>query len=121
MQPAIHDANTATRDRPCQALCEPPGADPHAWWCGEGRLEAGPYPIRGGAVDSTGFAVCPKCEGQATMYDPESGESNCPDCGEINWKSILAEYPKQKAGQAFPVQILYLAPLPFDNLDVDKP
>ncbi len=25
---------------------EPPGADPHAWWCGKGRLEAGPYPIR---------------------------------------------------------------------------
>jgi hypothetical protein len=25
---------------------EPPGADPHAGWCGEGRLEAGPYPIR---------------------------------------------------------------------------
>jgi hypothetical protein len=24
---------------------EPPGADPHAGWCGEGRLEAGPYPI----------------------------------------------------------------------------
>ncbi len=29
-------------------LCsrEPPGADPHAGWCGEGRLKAGPYPIR---------------------------------------------------------------------------
>ena len=26
---------------------EPPGADPHAGWCGEGRLAAGPYPIRG--------------------------------------------------------------------------
>ena len=26
---------------------EPPRADPHAWWCGEGRLEAVPYPIRG--------------------------------------------------------------------------
>jgi len=25
---------------------EPPSADPHAGWCGEGRLEAGPYPIR---------------------------------------------------------------------------
>ena len=24
---------------------EPPGADPHAGWCGEGRLDAGPYPI----------------------------------------------------------------------------
>ena len=24
---------------------EPPGADPHAGWCGEGRLETGPYPI----------------------------------------------------------------------------
>ena len=24
---------------------EPPGADPHAGWCGEGRLEAGPYPM----------------------------------------------------------------------------
>ena len=24
---------------------EPLGADPHAGWCGEGRLEAGPYPI----------------------------------------------------------------------------
>ena len=26
---------------------EPPGADPRAGWCGEGRLDAGPYPIRG--------------------------------------------------------------------------
>src|SRR5450756_317613 len=24
---------------------EPPRADPHAWWCGEGRLKAVPYPI----------------------------------------------------------------------------
>ena len=24
---------------------EPPGADPHAGWCGEGGLEARPYPI----------------------------------------------------------------------------
>ena len=24
---------------------EPPTADPHGGWCGEGRLEAGPYPI----------------------------------------------------------------------------
>jgi hypothetical protein len=31
----------------CRVLpvSEPPGADPHAGWCGEGRLEAGPYPI----------------------------------------------------------------------------
>ena len=26
-------------------LVEPPTADPHGGWCGEGRLEAGPYPI----------------------------------------------------------------------------
>ena len=25
---------------------EPPGADPHARWCGEGELETPPYPIR---------------------------------------------------------------------------
>ena len=24
---------------------EPPRADPHAWWCGEGRLNTVPYPI----------------------------------------------------------------------------
>jgi hypothetical protein len=24
---------------------EPPRADPHAWWCGEGRLKTVPYPI----------------------------------------------------------------------------
>ena len=24
---------------------EPPGADPHAGWCGEGQLDAGHYPI----------------------------------------------------------------------------
>ncbi len=29
----------------CNPLDEPPGADPHAGRCGEGRLEAGPYPI----------------------------------------------------------------------------
>ena len=28
------------------AVHEPPGADPHAGWCGEGGLEARPYPIR---------------------------------------------------------------------------
>jgi Group II intron, maturase-specific domain len=26
---------------------EPPGADPHAGWCGRGRGEPGPYPILG--------------------------------------------------------------------------
>ncbi len=26
-------------------FCEPPGADPHARWCGEGELETPPYPI----------------------------------------------------------------------------
>jgi len=26
-------------------LDEPPGADPHAGWCGEGGLETRPYPI----------------------------------------------------------------------------
>jgi hypothetical protein len=25
---------------------EPPGADPHAGWCGEGGLNTHPYPIR---------------------------------------------------------------------------
>ena len=29
-------------------LSEPPGADPHAGWCGRGRGEPGPYPIRCG-------------------------------------------------------------------------
>ena len=26
-------------------LLQPPSADPHARWCGEGRSDAGPYPI----------------------------------------------------------------------------
>ena len=29
-------------------LSEPPGADPHAGWCGRGQGEPGPYPIRCG-------------------------------------------------------------------------
>lgn len=29
----------------CKPLDEPPTADPHGGWCGEGQLEAGPYPI----------------------------------------------------------------------------
>ena len=29
-------------------LSEPPGADPHAGWCGRGQGEPGLYPIRGG-------------------------------------------------------------------------
>jgi len=37
---------------------EPPGADPQAGWCGEGRLNAVPYPIfirkAGGVADKTG-------------------------------------------------------------------
>jgi hypothetical protein len=33
-------------DSPVLRSDEPPGADPHARWCGEGRLDAGPYPIR---------------------------------------------------------------------------
>ena len=28
------------------ALLEPPRADPHAGWCGEGELNTPPYPIR---------------------------------------------------------------------------
>jgi len=27
-------------------FCEPPIADPHDGWCGEGRLNTAPYPIR---------------------------------------------------------------------------
>ena len=27
-------------------FCEPPIADPHDGWCGEGRLNTVPYPIR---------------------------------------------------------------------------
>ena len=27
-------------------LLQPPSVDPHARWCGEGRSDAGPYPIR---------------------------------------------------------------------------
>jgi hypothetical protein len=27
-------------------LWEPPGADPHAGWCGEGERKTPPYPIR---------------------------------------------------------------------------
>jgi hypothetical protein len=38
----IDDTHEANRVSPVD---EPPGADPHAGWCGEGRLEAGPYPI----------------------------------------------------------------------------
>ncbi len=34
------------RHRRVHPVSEPPGADPHAGRCGEGRLEAGPYPIR---------------------------------------------------------------------------
>src|SRR5205814_10476788 len=30
-------------------LSEPPGADPHAGWCGRGQGEPGPYPILRGA------------------------------------------------------------------------
>jgi hypothetical protein len=52
MQPPFALADKATRD--CMRTLEdslvlrsdePPGADPHARWCGEGRLKAGPYPI----------------------------------------------------------------------------
>ena len=31
-------------------LSEPPGADPHAGWCGRGQGKPGLYPIRGGGV-----------------------------------------------------------------------
>ena len=34
-------------------LSEPPGADPHAGWCGRGQGKPGPYPILrapGGAI-----------------------------------------------------------------------
>ncbi len=32
-------------DRIIQTLFQPPSVDPHARWCGEGRRDAGPYPI----------------------------------------------------------------------------
>src|SRR5689334_10555189 len=32
-------------------LSEPPGADPHARWCGRGQGEPGPYPIRWGVSE----------------------------------------------------------------------
>ncbi|MBU3947009.1 MAG: hypothetical protein KJ826_02145, partial [Proteobacteria bacterium] len=36
---------TLIRLRP-DYLREPPGADPHAGWCGEGERKTPPYPIR---------------------------------------------------------------------------
>jgi hypothetical protein len=45
-------------------LSEPPGADPHAGWCGRGQGEPGLYPIRCSAEAGTGgqlYAVV--CEG----------------------------------------------------------
>ena len=35
---------------------EPPRADPHAGWCGEGRLNAVPYPISAPICDCFFFA-----------------------------------------------------------------
>ena len=37
-------------------LSEPPGADPHAGWCGRGQGEPGLYPIRIGASSTEHFA-----------------------------------------------------------------
>ena len=39
---AFEHGHTRAASKP---LFEPPTADSHGGWCGEGRLEAGPYPI----------------------------------------------------------------------------
>ena len=39
------DGVTITRPWPGN-FSEPPGADPHAGWCGEGERKTPPYPIR---------------------------------------------------------------------------
>jgi len=42
------------RSRP-DDFCEPPIADPHDGWCGEGRLNTVPYPIRLGNLECSRF------------------------------------------------------------------
>ena len=37
--------NVVLARRRVSRVHEPPGADPHAGWCGEGGLKARPYPI----------------------------------------------------------------------------
>jgi len=52
MRLALHVCGSDIRARPCSPLHEPPGADPHAGWCGEGRPKAALTRLGGKAPQS---------------------------------------------------------------------
>ena len=59
-QPLDEGSRLRLRTR-VRSVHEPPGADPHAGWCGEGRLDAGPYPIGRRVTFANGICACFHC------------------------------------------------------------
>lgn len=57
-------------------LSEPPGADPHAGWCGRGQGEPGPYPIRWGAGGDQRQSATPRDARRLPPTRPSSLSSN---------------------------------------------
>src|SRR5919109_3911688 len=55
-------------------LSEPPGADPHAGWCGRGQGEPGLYPIRCGGGRRRGAAGRPAPRAVVPPADPTPRE-----------------------------------------------
>jgi hypothetical protein len=72
-EPSLARFGAATRSGTCLILHEPPGADPHAGWCGEGGLKARPYPIRSHVA-----SIC-ACVLRYCALDLGHTESQCHD------------------------------------------
>ena len=64
---------------------EPPGADPHAGWCGEGGLKALPYPIRwhSGIVRAPDYCI-PQSVLRGTSTFPLTDSGNLVNAASIN-------------------------------------
>ena len=74
-------------------LSEPPGADPHAGWCGRGQGKPGLYPIREGGVGE-GPARAPRRRRTSTRRGPGVGQAlelrqrgHAPEIINISWKA----------------------------------
>ena len=74
-------------------LSEPPGADPHAGWCGRGQGEPGLYPIWEGGVGE-GPAQAPRRRRTSTRRGPAVGQAlehrqrgHAPEIINISWKA----------------------------------
>ena len=82
-------------------LSEPPGADPHAGWCGRGQGKPGLYPIRcGGGRQPQPVRPARAAQLSEPPADPTSRASGCPAVRALAARSLLSVPPPRRRERA---------------------